>query len=170
MEIWKDIQGYEGMYQVSDLGRVRSLNRIDCAGRRLKGTLMKLSKTRGDYLMVGLTKNGETKLFRINRLVAMMFIPNPNELPEVGHDDDDRQNNRVQNLYWTDRSENCTHNDRHKRVGEKIGKAIIGESSCSVIRFKSSLEAERNGFNSSAIRNCLTGRSRTHNGYTWSYA
>lgn len=157
------------MYQASSEGRIRSLDRIDCAGRRLKGIIMKQSFTRADYLIVGLSKNGEIKLYRVNRLVAITFIENPNNHPEVGHSDDNKQNNNIDNLYWTTRSENCTHNDLHIRTGEKIGKPVAAISNGSVLYFKSSLDAGRNGFNSSAIRNCLTGRSATHKGYRWEY-
>lgn len=166
-ENWKDIKNYEGIYQVSDLGRVKSLDRIDSAGRRLSGTILKQSRTRGNYLMVGLCKFGTGKLYRVNRLVAIAFIDNKNNLPHVGHIDDDKQNNKLENLYWTDAKENNTHNDKHIRVGEKVGRPVVGVNMEETIVFKSSLEAGRNGFNPSAIRNCISGRSATHKGYVW---
>lgn len=173
MEIWKDIIGYEGLYQVSNLGRVRRLPGTVWNGRgwaNKRGMVLKQSRTRGDYLAVGLSKNGEQKSHRINRLVALAFIPNPHNLLHAGHLDDDKNNNEASNLYWTDAEENNTHNGKHIRVGEKVGKPVIGTKDGEELKFKSSLDAGRSGFNSAAIRNCLSGRSRTHQGYEWRYA
>jgi len=173
-EIWKDVKGYEGLYKVSNLGRVISLDRyrVDKNGVRyfLKGRIKKQTYTRGNYLFVTLYKDNKPWMARVNRLVALNFIENPLNLPQVGHWDDDKENNRVDNLYWTDAVENCTHNDRHIKVGEKNSKPIIGKKEGKVLKFKSSLDAEKNGFNSSAIRNCLIGLSKTHQGYTWERA
>ncbi|MDA8212183.1 MAG: NUMOD4 domain-containing protein [Clostridia bacterium] len=172
MEIWKDVPGYEGLYEVCSIGRVRRLDGKRWNGRsmaKLKGGILKQNQTRGGYLFVGLSKDGAVKQFRINRLVALAFIPNPDNLPFVGHWDDNRLNNTVENLYWTTPQENCTHNGAHLRTAEKCCKPIIGQSGGITIRFKSSVDAGKNGFNSSAIRNCLTGRTKTHKGYEWKY-
>jgi hypothetical protein len=170
-EVWIDVKGYEGLYQVSNFGRVKSLDRyrVDKNGvkYKFKGGIKKQSFTRGDYLFVSLYKENKPWLVRVNRLVALNFIENPLDLPQVGHWNDDKQNNSVSNLYWTDAKENSTHNDRHIKTGEKIGKPIIGKKGNKVIKFNSSLEAARKGFNASAIRNCLIGLSNTHKGYTW---
>ncbi|WP_176222084.1 NUMOD4 domain-containing protein [Tuberibacillus sp. Marseille-P3662] len=173
MEIWKDIEGYEGFYQVSNKGRVKRLPGTVWNGRgfaKKSGGILKQSKTRGDYLMVSLCKDNESRLFRVNRLVASAFIPNPDLLPHVGHNDDNKKNNVVVNLYWTDAKENNTHNGKHLRVGEKLSKRVIGIKEEERIEFNSTLEAGKNGYNASAIRNCLTGRAKTHKGYRWEYA
>jgi len=169
MEVWRDVLGYEGLYQVSSLGRVKSLDRVDCAGRKLKGIILQQSYTRAGYRSIGLSKDGALCSYRVNRLVAIAFINNPNNYPQVGHKDDNKENNSVDNLYWTTQKENNTHNNKHIRVGEKIGKAIQGDCGSNSVTFKSSLDAGKHGFNSSAIRNCLTGRSHTHQGYSWNY-
>ena len=75
-EIWKDISGYEGIYQVSNLGNVRSLDRLDCRGRKRQGVLLKQVISTNDYLKVTLYKNGKSKTKIIHRLVAEAFIPN----------------------------------------------------------------------------------------------
>ena len=102
MEEWRDIQGYEGLYMVSNLGRVKSLN----YHRTGKERIMKPSDNGHGYLFVVLCKDGKDKNCRINRLVAQAFLPNPDNLPEVNHKDENKYNNCVENLEWCDRSYN----------------------------------------------------------------
>ena len=113
MEIWKDVIGYERLYQVSNLGRVKSLDRYDNLGRFVKGIILTPTMNTWGYLQVTLSKDGEYKSPRINRLVAIAFIPIPDHLKhipierlEVDHIDTDRTNNCVWNLRWTDRKGN----------------------------------------------------------------
>lgn len=111
-EIWKDIQGYEGLYQVSNLGRVKSLGRF--IESRLKGVdkvwkaerILKTCKRTNGYIGVGLRKNGKGKNFNIHRLVAIAFIPNPDNLPQIDHINADKTNNNVNNLRWVTAKEN----------------------------------------------------------------
>ena len=124
--MWKDIPGYEGLYQISEDGQVRSLDRWSrCKGDSLKlrkGRIMKLTEDAEGYLGVGLTKDNHQTSFRVNRLVAMTFIPNPENLPLVHHIDCNKQNNCVENLEWVTVSENtqrafddgCVHQDIRK--------------------------------------------------------
>jgi hypothetical protein len=170
MEKWKDVKGYGGAYQASNFGRIRSTDRTSNVGHKLAGRVLKQTRTHGDYLIVRLSKNGEEKACRVNRIIAQTFIENPNELPEAGHKDDNKSNNHADNLYWTTSKENNTHNDKHIRVGEKHRKPIVGLKGDVRLSYCSSIEAGRHGFNSSAIRNCLIGRSKTHGGYVWIYA
>ena len=95
-EIWCPIKGYENIYEVSDKGRVKSL-------KFGKERILKLGITTDGYLMVKLLKNGEKKNLLVHRLVAQTFIPNPDNLPEVNHKDENKENNSVQNLEWCDR-------------------------------------------------------------------
>ena len=111
-EIWKDIQGYEGKYQVSNLGRVKSLNYHRSGKERI---LKYLINTRG-YLTTMLYKNGIGKNVRINRLVAQAFIENPENLPEVNHIDEDKTNNRVGNLEWCSHEYNTNFGTRNERI------------------------------------------------------
>lgn len=115
-EIWKDIEGYEGEYQVSNFGNVRSLNFMR------RGVTRELAKKHsGGYSYVILYKKTKIKRKRIHRLVAETFIPNPDNLPEVNHKDENKENNRIDNLEW------CTHQynfrytyDRHPEHKERI--------------------------------------------------
>ena len=106
-EIWKDIQGYEGFYQISNLGRVKSLERIVHKNNGViqtrKERIMAERVSTDGYYIAKLTLDGYSKSIAIHRLVAIHFIPNPDNLPEVNHKDFDRTNNRVDNLEW------CTH-------------------------------------------------------------
>ena len=97
MEEWRDIEGYEGLYQVSNLGNIKSLK--DNYGRsRIK--ILKLKKRKDGYIQINLHKNGIIKTFRVHQLVARAFIDNPNNLKEINHKDENPSNNRVDNLEW----------------------------------------------------------------------
>ena len=91
MEEWKNVIGYEGLYEVSNKGNVRNVRR---------NTLLKLSKNRYGYIQVYLYKNGIRTVFRVHRLVAEAFIPNPDNLPQINHKNEDKSNNCVENLEW----------------------------------------------------------------------
>ena len=126
-EIWKNVTGYENYYQVSNFGNVRSLDRLDSAGRKRKGrTLIPIVDNLG-YCSVHLLKNGKTKTIRIHRLVALEFLENPLNYKEINHKDENKQNNSVKNLEWCDRKYNMnygrmTHNFHSKRTsGENNG-------------------------------------------------
>ena len=112
-EDWKDITGYEGMYQVSNCGRVKSLDRIVKGGYSgsyvRKGALKKQSADEEGYLNICLYKDGKPNMFRVHRLVAEAFIPNPENLPQVNHKDGDKLNNNVENLEWCNNSQNQKH-------------------------------------------------------------
>lgn len=110
VEIWKDIDGYIGIYQVSNMGNVRSLQREEfkCAqGYRVrKGVELKPSQDQKGYLMVNLYKNGKGRSRRVHRLVAEAFIDNPMHLSEINHIDENKKNNVVSNLEWCTSSYN----------------------------------------------------------------
>ena len=113
-EIWKDIEGYNGDYQVSNLGRVKSF-------KYGKEKILKPQKLNTGYLSINLCKNGKMKTSRINRLVAEAFLPNPENLSEVDHINSDKTNNCVENLQWISHVENC----RKKETGWGQSKRII---------------------------------------------
>ena len=160
-EIWKDIQGYEGKYMVSNYGRVKSLNYNNTG----KEGIMKLTKDGNGYLQVQLHKDGKVKECRVNRLVAQAFLENPDNLPEVNHKDKIRTNNNVENLEW------CT---TQYNVEYSKAKAVIGINKVSglILEFPSSREAERQtGINQSHICACCKGkRYKSVGGYVWFYA
>jgi len=130
-EIWKDIEGYEGLYQVSNLGRVRSLDRIDALGNHRKEKILSTkNNTKTRYPRVCLCKNGKHKLIVVHRLVALTFIPNSEPLikTQVGHKDETRTNNRVDNLEWVTPKENSnTPLHRHRVAEANIGKIFSEE-------------------------------------------
>lgn len=106
IEEWKDIKGYEGMYQVSNLGRIKSLDRKDSRGNFVKGKILKTSLNGKGYRCLKLSKNGIRKPFRVHRLVAETFIPNPDNLPCIDHINTIKTDNRVENLRWCTLKEN----------------------------------------------------------------
>lgn len=111
-EIWKDIEGYEGLYQVSNLGRIQSLPRVNlCVNRTYirKGKVLKGSSDKDGYLCVHLSKNGIERKFLVHRLVTKHFIPNPNNYQQVNHKNEIVNDNRVLNLEWCD----CAYNIRY---------------------------------------------------------
>lgn len=113
-EIWKDIKGYEGYYQISNLGRVKSLSRViynkfGKVSNILEEKIMKPNKVFGGYLQISLRKNGIRKVFKIHRLVADYFIENPFNKREVNHIDRNVENNKVNNLEWVTPKENMKH-------------------------------------------------------------
>lgn len=107
-EKWKPIAGYEGLYEISNFGRVRSLNKISSDGRRVKGKLLKTG-VRDWYSGVTLSKNNVIRYKSVHRLVAEHFISNPERKPFVNHIDGDKTNCNVSNLEWCTASENCKH-------------------------------------------------------------
>ena len=119
-EIWKPVDGYEGYYEVSNLGRVRSIDRFVKAdkGMRLsKGQLLKPFYSNG-YARVVLSKQQKTKKFSVHRLVAIAFIPNTNNYPQVNHKNEDKNCNEVDNLEWCNGAYNCNYGTRNQRLSE----------------------------------------------------
>lgn len=120
-EIWKDIEGYEGMYQVSNLGRVRSLKYRD----KKNIHILKGGTDKRGYKLIGLYFK-ERKTYKVHRLVAEAFIPNPNNLPQVNHIDGNPSNNIITNLEWCDSTYNAIHAYKtglHK--SNKVGKRPV---------------------------------------------
>lgn len=124
MEIWRDVVGYEGLYQVSNKGRVRSLDRIFEMRHKSnkmikvfkKGVILKMHKCNSGYLKVTLFG----KNYMVHRLVANAFIPNPDNLPCVNHKDENKTNNCVDNLEWCTHQYNVIYNDRHIKNGKLL--------------------------------------------------
>jgi len=125
IEVWADIKNYEGCYQVSNLGRVRSLDRYGVnnwgnAPRLFKGRVLKPGISGSGYQFVNLQKDGVSENARVHRLVAETFIPNPLGLEEVNHKDENKTNNRVDNLEWCDRVYNANYGTVKERAGKKV--------------------------------------------------
>ena len=126
-EIWKDIQNYEGSYQVSNYGRVKSLSRVDSRGNKRNEKILKGRKNRQGYYDVALCKNGKRKYCRINRLVAEAFIPNPNNYPITNHKDENPSNNHVDNLEWCTNEYNSNYGKRNEKTKKKVLCITTGE-------------------------------------------
>ena len=164
-EVWKDVKDYEGHYQVSNQGRVKSI-------KFRKEIIMKPERNKFGYLAIGLRKNGEHKLFTVHRLVAQTFIPNPDNLPEVNHIDENKENNSVQNLEWCDRKYNHNYGTINQRISEKTSKPVLQyEKSGEFVReWKSTWDVQRNlGYNQSAISACCLGKLKSAYGFVWKY-
>lgn len=177
-EIWKDVKGYEGYYQVSNLGRVRSLPRNK--GKRVYGGKILKQVDRGNgYLCISLSKNNQkSPLISVHQLVAQAFIDNPNNLPQVNHIDGNKQNNRADNLEWSNASMQAIHafslglRKQTKGADDPKSKTVyqytLGGELVNV--WGSGMEAERNGYCSSSISSCCRGyKVKTHKGYVWSF-
>lgn len=162
-ELWKDIKGYEGLYQVSNFGRIKRVT----TGRILKGR-----KDSKGYLMVNLSKNSIVSNKIIHRIVAQAFIPKPENKPQVNHIDENKSNNVASNLEWVTAKENINHGTHNERMAKTQSIPIIainiktGEST----EFNSGKECARQlGLHHPSITKVLTGRLKQTGGYTFKY-
>ena len=167
-EEWKEIKGYPN-YMVSNKGNVKSLN-YRHTGRE---KMLKLSVNNKGYLIVKLYKNRKLKNLRVNRLVAEAFISNPNNLPQVNHKNEIKDDNRVENLEWCDAKYNNNFGTRKERVAEKLSKPVlqINKTTNEIIsEFPSTIEVKRQlGINHTSISQCCNGKRNTAGGYKWQY-
>lgn len=180
-EIWKDIESFEGLYQVSSKGRIRSLDRNvhhrnSCQFK--KGIILLPLKAGANYLYVNLWKNNKRKFVGIHRLVALAFIPNPLGLKQVNHKDENKSNNNVSNLEWCDAKYNINYGTTRQKISEGvirnngfavpiIQKDIYGNQ---IATFRSAAEAERaTGICASSIRKVCKKRPwfKTAGGFYW---
>lgn len=178
-EIWRDIKGYEGLYQVSSNGVIRSLDRylpMPNGGEKLvKEKILKPNKINSGYLCVGLSKNGKTKNYLIHRLVGEHFIDNSNNLPQIDHINTDKTDNRVCNLKWVTSKGNMNNPltiDKINIINKKSSKPIIQFSKDGefIRKWNSVMDAQRElGIDNSSIIRCCKGKQKTAGGYIWRY-
>ena len=169
MEEWKDILGYEGLYQVSNIGRVRSNH---------SGTwkIMKQSIIKMGYKKILLRKNKERKSFFVHRLVATAFITNPDNLPFINHKDENPSNNNVENLEWCTHLYNMTYGTCQERarathLERTPSISMYDKEGILKATFNSVVEAEKEtGIPHSNIIACCKGRLKTVKGYVWRYS
>jgi hypothetical protein len=172
-ESWRDIVGYEGFYQISNLGNVKSLSRhrvVGFADYKSKEKIIKQSTNNGGYKYVWLHKNGKRKIYKIHRLVAMAFLKNPLNYRCINHKDENRQNNIVENLEWCNHSYNNSYGTRIDKFREKVGKPVLQYTKDGVFikEWCCTRVAER----SLCIRNiyaCCNGKRKSVGGFVWRY-
>lgn len=175
MEEWKDIEGYEGLYQVSNEGRIKSLEKKYNVGyvglKHQNEMILKPTAVGKGYLHVSLCKNGCKKYKRIHRLVAEAFIPNPNNYEVVNHKDENPQNNSVENLEWCTQEYNNNYGHRTERMAETQSKRVYQYTIDGVLVkvWTSTNECGRNGYCQGWVAACCRGERKTHKGYKWSY-
>ena len=192
LEIWKTAiyKGviYEALYKVSNLGKILSLNYKNTG----RAELLNPGNDGRGYLQVCLSKNRKGKMCKVHRIIAETFLPNPDNLPEVNHKDEDKTNNFVflnedgsvdkekSNLEWKNHRDNCNHGTRNERIAKanKIAHTN-GKLSKKVLQFTlddefvrewpSASECGRNGFNQGHVSACCRGEEKTYKGFKWCY-
>ena len=163
IEEWRDIEGFDG-YQVSSLGNIKSLDRVDSLGHHRKEKILKPVKTKIGYLGVALCKDGKRDFYTIHRLVANAFIPNPNNLETVNHINEIKTDNRVSNLEWMTMRDN-------KRYSSAISVNQFTLDGRFIRRWDCIREIQYSlGFNQSDIGKCCKGKKKSAYGFLWKYA
>lgn len=179
IEIWKDIPGYEGHYQVSNMGRIKSLERIsvrnngksESANYHIKERILNVQTQTQGYSQIVLSKNGDRKTFRVNVLVAKLFVENPFKKTYVNHIDGNKNNNRADNLEWVTAKENIVHAYKSGLLKHYKRKVLQLDENGNVLKKFNSLKeaAEYVGGSKCGICEACKGR-RTHSyGYKWKY-
>lgn len=182
IEIWKDVVGYEGYYQISSFGKVKRVSRIGCFGNLIKEHPIAVYEGER-YMLVTLNKLGKKRPNLLHRVIAQAFIPNPDNLPEVNHKDGNRLNNSIENLEWCTSSENQLHAYKiGLQINPWIGKKGI-KHPCSkpvvklsidgkeIERFDSVRDAARSvKADESYLSHCCRNKNRKAGGFKWKYA
>ena len=177
-EEWRPIKGYEGLYEVSNFGRVKSLSRKVRAGknkiRTVNERILKPYKSKFGYLVVKSSPKNGSKHFAIHRIVAQAFIPNPNNYPDVNHKDERKDNNIVSNLEWCNHSYNALYGTCQQRLLKHKQKAVemVDTKTNEVVRVFDSMKnaGEELNIAKEQISAVCRGIRKTAGGYSWRYA
>ena len=175
-EVWRDIPNYEGIYQVSNLGRIKSLERIDARGYRLKEKILKPGLVCG-YYQVSLYKNSKVKHYMVHRLVWEAFNGTIPEGYEVNHINEVKTDNRLSNLNLMTHKENMNYGSRtersaKKQINGKLSKVVLQFTLDNILvkEYQSAHQVERElGFNRGNICSCCNGKLKTAHGFIWRY-
>lgn len=171
VEIWKPIKGFEGLYEVSNYGRVRSVDRFiedknqyGIYKKFLSGKILSPSKDKFGYYRIKLLG----KPCKVHRLVAEAFIPNQDNLPCVNHKDENPSNNNVDNLEWCTQKYNTNYGNRNKKIRNKLSRNVICLETGTI--YQSAIEVERlTGLYASNICRCCLGKYKSYLGLHWKY-
>lgn len=191
-EVWKPIKDFECLYEINNLGEIRSLDREVIYSNGVKhihkGKMLKPRKDKYGYLNIVLNKNGKSKTFKVHRLVAITFIPNPNNLPEVNHKDENKLNNSINNLEWCTSKYNCNYGNHSKNISKSLTGRTLSEQTKKLMSDSRSIkvvqlslndelikiwnslrETDKFGYNHSCVSACCRGIKKTHRGFKWIY-
>ena len=168
-ELWKNIVGYEGLYQVSNLGRVKSLEREteylykQGGSHTISEKYIKIFKNKHGYLNCFLYKNGKRKCYLVHRLVANAFIPNHDNLPQINHKDENKENNCVENLEWCTNKYNAEYSKNKLIIQYDLDFKKIRE-------WNSQLSASKEmQINNRHISSCCNGKRKSAGGFIWRF-
>lgn len=178
-EVWKDIEEYESLYQVSNQGRVRSLDRTvinNGSIRLIEGKLLKPINNGFGYLYINLCKDSKIKRTAIHRLVAKTFLPNPDNLAQVNHKNEIKSDNRVENLEWCNSKYNANYGNRNAKCTEskrnKYGKIVkqydINGNLINIMYMGDAIKIKKIYY--ANLIKCCKGKQKTAGGYIWRYA
>jgi hypothetical protein len=191
-EVWKDVVGYEGLYQVSNLGNVKSVaravKRIGQSDLPVKERILKQQDDKAGYKTAMLSKGGKLKLLKVHRLVAIAFIENPEGYPIINHKDENKQNNKADNLEWCTHKYNTNYGNAQKRKKLDVAASLKNLEAARKKQYKKVAMCDEAGnelkvFDSiaaaalyvnntnhtSSIIKCCKGERKKAYGYTWKY-
>lgn len=172
--MWKDIKNFEGLYQVSDHGDIKSIERTktnNAGTQRVEERILKQRRDKDGYLVVCLSKEGKHYGRRVNRLVAEAFIPNPECLPVVNHKDENKQNNEADNLEWCTVRYNTCYGDGLRKMAAKQGRPVIQVLNGNIIGeyYSTGNASKETGIPQGNIYKACAGERRIAGGYEWRF-
>lgn len=176
-EVWKSIKNYENLYDVSNYGRVKRKIFINYVTKINKEKILKCVETTGNYLLVGLYKNGKGKTRLVHRLVGETFLNNKNNYKEINHKDENKHNNRIDNLEWCSKKYNLNYGTRNKRISKnnlnkpksKFEKVLQYDLQGNFIKKYDNLCVAEKEIKIRHIRECCDGKRKTAGGYIFKY-
>lgn len=174
-EIWKEVIGYEGLYQISNRGNVKSLERINNYGRPVKEKILKPNLSKVGYFTIRLSKNGRSRARYIHRLIAIYFIANPSNKKYINHKNGVKTDNRIKNLEWCTNQENSIHAAKlglnKYKGGNDIPCIQINLNGVIIKKHSSRKKASlKTNIHSGSISDCINGNRNTAGGYIWENA
>lgn len=177
-EEWRDIEGYEGIYQVSNMGRIKSLERKVNIGngkqRKVRERIMRLKDNQKGYLHVDLSVNGCAKTYKVHRLVAIAFIDNPDNLAEVNHIDEIKSNNRADNLEWVTKIDNFYYGTgqaravRNRKERGKIAVYQYDKSRKLIHKYDGATDCKLYGYSPKVVSRAVNS-GKCYKGFYWSH-